>query len=239
MRWKEITNETATAGASAAGGVASVAQPLGAVQRRTGVYTNHTVVGPDGRAWNTRGNKKKKNKRKVNEAQEEHPLDVLRDEVEATGQKIDTLAMVGLEGFWDNLRRAGIISREAKEKYMDMDPKELEKEFTQHHGMSSLDIVKQGEKKQQKHLEGLPKHTQENIKLIADRMDASPIHIAQELENFVYYPHSASTVIIKDPDGSYPPIKFPRSEADWLDARLVKKVKRPKRKKMGPMGGYD
>jgi hypothetical protein len=238
MRWKEITNETATAGASAAGGVAVVAQPLGGVQRRTGVYTNHTVVGPDGRAWNTQGNKKKK-KRRVNEAQVEHPLDVLRQEVEGTGQKIDTLAMVGLEGFWDNLRRAGIISREAKEKYMDMDPKELEKEFTQHHGISSLDIVKQKEKEEEKHFEGLPKHTKENIELIADRMDAPPAVIAKELENFVYYTHSPSTVIIKDPDGHFPPIKFQRSEADWLEARLVKKVSKPKSKKTGPMGGYD
>jgi hypothetical protein len=238
MRWKEITNETATAGASAAGGVAAVAQPLGGVQRRTGVYTNHTVVGPDGRAWNTQGNKKKK-KRKVNEAQEEHPLDVLRDEVEGTGATIDELGMMGFEEFWPNLRRAGIISSEAAEKYSSMNSKQLEQAFQQHHGLSSKDIIKQKDREAEEHFKGLPKHTKQNIEMIAQKMAAKPIDIARKLEDFQYYPKSAKTVVIRDPDGHYPSVTFPKSEEDWLEARLVKRVPKPKRSRTGPMGGYD
>ena len=242
MRWKEIMAETASAGASAAGGVATVAQPLGGMQRRSGVYTNHTVVGPDGRAWNTQPNKKKNKKQKktVNEApEEEHPLDALRSEVEHMGRTIDELALGDLDEFWFGLRAANVIGPEDKEKYMDMSPKQLEQAFTEYHGISSKDLVKAKKDEQKKHFKGLPKHTRDNIQHLADKMDASPTAILQELESFQYYVKSPKVVVVFDPDGYYPAVSFPKSEEDWLESAFVRKVKKPTKKKMGAFGGYD
>lgn len=56
---KESVGENASVGASSAGGVATVAQPIGSVIHRSDNYVNNTIIGPDGKPVKNLKKKKK------------------------------------------------------------------------------------------------------------------------------------------------------------------------------------